>query len=81
MDLNVVGQVGIVIELIGAAIIVYGSWKTRRQMAGLDGTMDGATDAIENLLGAVRDQFSREMTGFALLAVGLAMQFAGGLSQ
>jgi hypothetical protein len=73
-----VGEAGIVIELIGAGYIVYASMQSRRRMAGLNSTMDGMSDAVDELMAAVRTQFDKEIVGFLLLAIGLAMQFIGG---
>ncbi len=70
-------QVGIALEIIGAAIIVVGAFVSRRKIKGVPHTFG------ENLVEDIRDIISRqaivELVGFGLLAVGLAMQFAGGL--
>lgn len=76
-----IGQLGILVELIGAAFMVYAAYKSRRTLQGIDpqtfgGVGEMAIKTHEILNGQVKD----EIIGFTFLAVGLLMQFVSGLA-
>ena len=73
-----IGEFGILLELIGAGVIVHAAMRNRNVLGGLD---DAFTylDKLKDIRDAVRGQAINEVRGFVLLAVGLALQFIGGL--
>jgi len=77
----ILSQSGIVLEVLGAAYLVLKSRQAtlalRRFPAPLN--YDNFVAALERLVGIVGGQFSDQLKGFALLVLGLALQFAGGL--
>jgi hypothetical protein len=76
-----IGQFGILLEILGAGIIVLSAFLSRRQMRGLGGTSDMIGDSVEALIKVVKRQFNGEFIGFLLLGLGLLMQFMGGFVQ
>lgn len=78
-----VGQVGIVFEICGAAYIVWSACAARNDMKlhkETEKTIDGMENAVEQLGNIARGQFTKEMIGFGLLGFGLVMQFVGGFA-
>lgn len=74
-----VNQAGIVLEVIGALIIVVSAFQARKEIKGIKDTWDaGLPEKLRDLLAS---QAFTELKGFGLLAIGLIMQFAGGFSQ
>ena len=73
-----IGEVGILLEFVGASVIVVAAWRNRNALRGLDGGFAYLDKMIE-LRDALRTQAVNEVHGFVLLAVGLALQFIGGL--
>lgn len=74
-----VGQTGIILEIAGAAYIVFAAYKSKQVLKNKSHTKDAA-DVMESTLIEVRSQYEKELKGFSLLAVGLVMQFVGGFS-
>jgi hypothetical protein len=74
-----VGQAGIAIELVGAAFIVWCSYRTKRTMENQTVTYDGFALALQELLTASVRQFRDQVWGFLMIATGLMMQFVSGL--
>lgn len=72
-----VGQIGIILEIAGAAYLVFAAYKTKKSLRNKSHTMDGA-DVMEYTLIEVRRQYEKELTGFSLFVIGLIMQFIGG---
>ena len=73
----VVGQIGILLELIGALYIAVLSVSIHRRMRRLFSNFDGWLE-LPYLIGEVRKQAKTDIIGFTLLAVGLLLQFIGG---
>ena len=76
-----IGQSGIVLEVFGAAYIVYSALMSRKEMKGLTSTMDGIGESVDKLISVASNQFNRELVGFLFLAIGLSMQFLGGFGK
>lgn len=75
----VVGQVGILLELSGALYIAVLSVSIHRRMRRLFSNFDGWLE-LPYLVAEVRKQAKTDIIGFALLAVGLLLQFIGGFN-
>jgi hypothetical protein len=78
-----VGQGGIVIELVGAGLGVYYAWQTREAWrkapaAATYGTImaDDVARPRQEFIG----QYRKQMAVFALIGLGLALQFIGNFS-
>jgi len=74
-----IGQGGIILEILGAGYIVYAAYKSNKNLQGKSHTIDAA-DVMESTLIEVRNQYKKEIIGFALLVFGLIMQFIGGFA-
>lgn len=72
-----VGQLGILLEIVGAFLVVYYALAAKRTVEPLKSDLD----SIEHLANTVRDevasQFRKQVVGFALFGGGLLMQFIG----
>ena len=79
--LQIVGQIGIVLEFLGAGYLVCSALSSKKEMHGLKSTIDSIDDAMSRLIGVVKDQFQKELIGFILLAIGLVMQFLSGFAR
>lgn len=73
-----ISEFGIALELGGALWIVVAAFRNRKRVEGLDGTWNGMA-VLPNVRDAIQGQAITEVWGFALLGVGLAFQFVGGL--
>ena len=72
-----IGQVGILLEILGAGLIVYFAYTARQKVGVLKTDMDYLQEAIDTVLEEVGSQFRKQITGFLLLGLGLIMQFVG----
>jgi Na+/melibiose symporter-like transporter len=72
------GQLGILIELVGAGFLVWCSFDTKRRLESQKVTYDGAFVALEEILKVSVEQFRQHVRGFLLLALGLVMQLGAG---
>lgn len=72
-----VGQTGIIVEIVGAAYLVYAAYKSKQILKNKSHTINAA-DVMESTLIEVRGQYEKELIGFSILVVGLIMQFIGG---
>lgn len=75
------GQAGIVIEILGAGTIVISAFRSSRKIRQHKTDIDHVEDAIKQLMEDTRNQFKTQSIGFALLVIGLTMQFVGGFSR
>lgn len=83
MNVWLVGQAGIILEILGAGFIVYSLHETKKKMdahASTANTIDGIGGAVVELIGVIGSQFTKEALGFAALGTGLIMQFIGGFA-
>ncbi|HEY0846679.1 MAG TPA: hypothetical protein VGE12_15005 [Noviherbaspirillum sp.] len=71
-----INEIGIVLEIIGAVLIVLAAFKTRSEIRHLPDSWDGGL--TEKLRDVIADQAITERRGFILLALGLLGQLAGG---
>ncbi len=75
--LKCLGLAGIVLELIGAAYMVYEAYKSRKSLEGIDPkAFGGVGEMAEQTHGIISGQVKNEIIGFSLLGIGLLMQFA-----
>ena len=74
-----VGQAGIVLELVGAFVIVVAAFRQKKKVAGLNATWVGIKH-LDEVRKAIQGQATTEVRGFVLLGVGLLLQFIGGFS-
>lgn len=76
-----IGQLGIVLEVIGAGYIVYAAFKSRKELEGIEPeTFGGMGEMSVRMFKLINKQFKNEAVGFSLLGIGLVMQFIGGFS-
>ena len=71
-----INQAGIILEVIGALIIVLSSFKTRNLIKDIPDSYDA--ELATKLRNVISNQAFTELKGFGLLAIGLVMQFIGG---
>lgn len=76
----IVGELGILVEIVGAGLIVFFAYSAKRRVATLETHMDGIQQAVDTLIDEVRSQFRKQITGFLLLGLGLIMQLVGNFS-
>lgn len=76
-DLWLVGQVGIALEFIGAALVVYYAATAKRRVERLAADMDALEGTILTIRDEVGSQFRKQVFGFFLFGTGLALQFIG----
>lgn len=67
---------GIVLEIIGAALLVVAAFKSRNKIKSITGAWDAELDV--KLRDTIASQAVTELKGFVLLAVGLVFQMVGG---
>lgn len=71
-----VNEIGILLEIIGAAIIVVAAFKSRAATKGVQDTWDA--DLVTKLRDIIAAQALTELKGFVLFALGLFGQMVGG---
>lgn len=77
--LKIFGLMGIVLELIGAAYMVYAANKSRKSLKEIDPqTFAGVGIMAEKTHGIISGQTRSEIIGFTFLGIGLLMQFGSG---
>lgn len=74
-----VGQLGIVLEILGAAFIVMAAYKNRKKVEQVANTWEGLGH-LSDIKEAIQGQAITELRGFLLLGIGLVLQFLGGFS-
>ena len=75
----IVGQFGILLEFVGALIIVVAAFRNRKKVENLNSTWEGI-EYLDEVREAIQGQAITEFRGFLLLGIGLALQFIGGFS-
>lgn len=68
-------QIGIIFEIFGAGLMVYSAFTSRASIRHIQDTWDG--ELSTKLRDIIASQAITELKGFALLAVGLLLQFVG----
>ena len=76
--LFLLGEIGIIVEIVGAGCLVFATYKTKQRLQGKSHTIDAA-DVIESTLDELKGQYKTELVGFCILLIGLILQFVGGL--
>ncbi len=76
----VIGQAGIVLEVLGAAFIVFSAFKSRKEISKIENpaSYGGVGETSILVVKLIKNQFKNEAFGFFLLGLGLIMQFIGG---
>lgn len=72
-----INETGIVLEIVGAALLVIAAFKSRNEIMNIKDTWDA--NLTEKLRDVIANQAMTELNGFVLLALGLIFQMAGGL--
>ncbi|MDH5179515.1 MAG: hypothetical protein OEZ39_05290 [Gammaproteobacteria bacterium] len=75
-----IGQTGIVLEVVGAATLVFSAYNSSKTIRKHKTDMDHIEFAVEQLMEDTKNQFKTQTRGFVLLVVGLGMQFIGGFA-
>ncbi len=71
-----INEAGIVLEIIGAALLVIAAFKSRNQIKDIQNTWDA--ELAVKLRDTIAAQAFTKLTGFVFLAIGLACQMVGG---
>ncbi|MBI4915938.1 MAG: hypothetical protein HY825_08820 [Acidobacteria bacterium] len=69
-------ELGIILEIVGAALLVVAAFKSRNAIKDLGDTWDA--NLTEELRDMIASQAITELRGFVLLAFGLILQMVGG---
>jgi len=83
MDIAIkyLNQVGIILEIFGAAYMVYEAYKSRKLLSVIDPTtFGGVGEMAEKTHQIISSQVKNEIIGFGLLATGLLLQLIGRLN-
>ncbi len=77
-----VGQAGIILEVLGAAYIVISAYRSKKEISKIDKpeSFGGVGETSILMVSLTKNQFKNEIIGFSLLGIGLVMQFAGGFN-
>lgn len=83
MNLWVVGQMGIAVEFVGAALGVYYAWETRELWlrTPVEATYDSIGQDLERPRAEFIGQYRKQMGVFALIGFGLILQFIGNFAK
>ena len=73
----IVSQAGILLELVGASLVVFYAFTSKKAVMGLKADMDSLEKSIITIRNEVGSQFRKQVVGFLLFSAGLAMQFIG----
>jgi hypothetical protein len=76
----IIGQAGIILEIIGAGTLVVSAWRASRKILKHKTDLDHIQYAVDELIEHTKGQFRTQSIGFVLLVIGLAMQFVGGFA-
>ena len=71
-----INETGIIIEVLGAVIIVAAAFRSRNAIKDIQHTFGADLPVV--LRDVIASQAFTELKGFGLLALGLVMQFVGG---
>jgi hypothetical protein len=78
IDGPTLNKIGILLQTGAAAYIVYQDWRTARVLAGYEKvTIDSLEIIIQKLGREMAGQFKHQFIGFAVLAIGAALQLYG----
>lgn len=82
MSYWLIGQVGIALEFVGAMLGVWFAWTTRSAWIGVGPlTYRGLGGVIDGPKAEFTGQFTKQSVVFALLGIGLALQFVSNFAQ
>lgn len=71
-----INEIGILLEIVGATIVVFAAFRTRKQIKDIGDVWKPSLP--EQLRDVISNQAFTELKGFVLLAVGLICQMIGG---
>lgn len=74
----IIGQLGIVLEIVGAGTLVISAFKASRKISKHKTDLDHIEFAVEELISDTKGQFRTQSIGFVLLVFGLLMQLYSG---
>lgn len=81
MTLWHIGQTGILLEILGAGLIVYHAYASKKSAEHLRADLDHIEEAVNTVRDEIKSQFQKQVWGFVLFGAGLAMQFAGNFAK
>jgi len=71
-------EIGIILEIFGAAYMVYEAHKSRKLLSAIDPTTFGGVGEMANKTHQIiSGQVKNEIIGFGFLAIGLVLQLIG----
>lgn len=71
--------IGIALQVIGAAYLVYQSRATSRSLGGYKTTYENFSSQIERLSKELADQYAQQLVGFCFVLVGSGFQLYAAL--
>jgi hypothetical protein len=71
-----INETGIVLEIVGAALLVVAAFKSRNKIKDIPDSWDA--ELAMKLRDTIASQAMTELKGFVLLAIGLIFQMVGG---
>jgi hypothetical protein len=74
-----INEVGILLEIIGATVIVVAAFRSRARIKDVPDSWD--SDLAVKLRDIISSQATTELKGFGLFAIGLIGQMIGGFQQ
>lgn len=79
MELWLIGQTGIVIEIVGAGLGVLFAWQTRQQWqrTPTEATYESIGEDVSRPRAEFIGQYAKQGWVFLMIAAGLLMQFVG----
>lgn len=69
------GQVGIVIEFLGALFVVVNAFKDKKEVESIDETWRGSLEGVLKLKSIIQGQAKTQRIGFIFIGFGLLLQF------
>ena len=72
-----IGEAGILLEIVGAVYIVLGSYRARKQIDHMFRGLQGLREILK-IRDILKNQARMELNGFLFLSGGLIMQFIAG---
>lgn len=75
-----IGQLGIVLEIMGAGTLVASAFKATRETSKHKTDLDHTQYVVDVLISETKRQFRTQSIGFVLLVIGLLMQLYSGFA-
>lgn len=74
MDPQTLNKIGIAVQVLAAAYIVFQAWRTARALSDFKITIDSMEHIIQRLGDEMKSQFRHQLIGFVVLAIGAVLQ-------